>query len=390
MAEGIFGPTPAAIQQAQADERLQRAAVIGNLPLGGFGGAIAGQLAGQAFGQAAGIEDPRLRQAQTMQEVQAQMASSGLQPGSREYTQQVTQLFRNAGQEDLAVQAHTLGTQLEQQSLGVDKQRAELQGPDPQQVPRNFEMLLQFGLPEQQAQFVAQNQKLTDEAVKQALKGRPQPELLRIAQFMHPGDVQQQRRFVKNVKLKPGASVNVNVGGKALTPAERNSIRTADGKPLPPGTTVDEANRRLQSGEAQQVSPEEAAAITRQATDQAMVQRSATEASNSINALQSIGQKLSLGSALSPSDRRAYSAARTRAAKAFAQLRNPPGTEASGQAEERLLSVLPDLNTAVVAPGALQAGIQTLQAEVAQRTGGAQAAPQTGAGQVIDFSQLPQ
>ena len=132
MANGLFGPTPAQVQQAMADERLARAQLLSNLPLGS-GGAIAGQLFGTAVNNALGIQDPRLREAQAMQEVQAEVEALGATPGTQRFTQAVTEGFQRRGLGDMAIRANTQARQLEKQDLEVQKLRQETrpQGLDP-------------------------------------------------------------------------------------------------------------------------------------------------------------------------------------------------------------------------------------------------------------------
>ena len=119
MANGLFGPTPAEIQASMADERLQRAALLSNIPIGGLGGAIAGQLFGQAANTLLGAQDPRLTEATALQEIEQEVNARGLQPGTREFTEFTVNALRMRGLERKAMEASILGRQLEGQEAQV-------------------------------------------------------------------------------------------------------------------------------------------------------------------------------------------------------------------------------------------------------------------------------
>ena len=130
MADGIFGPTPEAIQRAIANERMQFAQTAGQLPLGTLPGVMGGFALADAIGDISGFQDPRLRRAQTLQQLQRETSAQGLNPGTREFTDFAVQRARALGDEGLAIEIFQLGNQLEQESLATQKARRELEPVD--------------------------------------------------------------------------------------------------------------------------------------------------------------------------------------------------------------------------------------------------------------------
>lgn len=108
MANGLFGPSPAEIQaQIQADQQAQ-AMAMASLPRGRMGvyrGAMAGIQAGQGLGQLFGLQDPRLQQAQAIQQIKMQADQSGFAPGTPEYFRVASQLFQDANMPDMSIEA---------------------------------------------------------------------------------------------------------------------------------------------------------------------------------------------------------------------------------------------------------------------------------------------
>jgi len=364
---GLFGPPPERIQQAMADERIARAAAIGNIPLGGFGGAIAGQLAGQAIGDIAGIQDPRLRQAQTMQDVQQQMLASGLSPGTPEYTQAVTQAFRAAGQEDLAVQAFTLGRQLEEQSLETEGRRLELRG-DPGAVPRRARALVLAGADPEFAALIAPDEKAFREQLKALAPKDPPAQIQAYALARQQGYDGSFLDYQKELRRAGASSVKVSVGDKPLSISDLQRIRTASGAPLPPGTTPNQAAEAVATGQAVVLTPEQQAAQTTLANERAKQQTAFGTAAKAIEDMRALTRSLSAADVVTPAQRRRFQAAADRVGKAMAQARNPPGTEASEAAAQAVSRNLGGI-AGQVGFGGTDAVLDDLAAEV-QRLGG--------------------
>ena len=348
--QGLFGPTPAQVRQSMADERLQRAALLSQLPLGS-GGAIAGQLFGQAAQNLLGVQDPRLREAQATQEVQREIESMGLQPGTRRFTDAVTQAFQRRGLGDMAVRANIVARQIERQDLQTEKLRQELRPVDTAATERrNFALLQNFGLDPNSSALMANNQDLVDEYVKAQLKGQNAPALVELARFVSD-DPAEQRRLIRRWK-EPAKGNTVNVGGERFkVPA--NFMVTPDGQsvvPIPGG-------------------PADPNVITEQlqTKQRAAEQRNVSEAQQALDEFNAAQTVTGIGSV------KRLQAARQRVGKAFAQLRNPPTAEASQQAAEGIENTLGGIGSAVF--GTNQEVIQQLQREVdAKRSGEPQSA----------------
>lgn len=164
---GIFGPTPQEIQQAQRAQQLNRASVLNQVPRN----LIAGQMAGGALTSLLGgnrAQNEQIEKARKMQQVQQQIANEGLRPGTRAFTNRVTQLLRSTGDVDLAMQAFAQATKLEQARANVDVTQASLpQEADPNEVLDNMTALTAIGIPEAQARVLAKDSKQVANLLRQ-------------------------------------------------------------------------------------------------------------------------------------------------------------------------------------------------------------------------------
>lgn len=272
MANGIFGPTPSQIQQAMSDERLARANLISQMPLGS-GGAIAGQLFGQAAGNLLGAQDPRLREAQATQEVQQEIAELGLRPGTQRFTEEVTQRFRNRGLEELAIRANIAARQVEQQELQTEQLRQDVRPADPRALQQRAQTFVLAGGDPNLALSVAQDPELFRSQLNQLTKPRDVPSQIQAYQLaVGQGFQGTFLDYQKQLKRAGASSVKVNIGDKPLSITDLQRIRDPSGRPLPPGTTPNQAAQAVASGQAQVLAPEEQAARTKQQTEAASKQ----------------------------------------------------------------------------------------------------------------------
>ena len=120
----IFGlPTPQETQQAQFAQNLQ---LLSRARPGQALGAVAGQGLGSALGGALGLESGKMQRARLMQEAQAEVAQSGLQPGQEGYLDAVTRALSGRGLNAEAQMARVNGAKMEQEVLKAEKLNQEV------------------------------------------------------------------------------------------------------------------------------------------------------------------------------------------------------------------------------------------------------------------------
>jgi len=237
------------------------------MPLGS-GGAIAGQLFGQAAGNLLGAEDPRLREAQATQEVQQEIAQLGLRPGTRRFTEEVTQRFRARGLEDLAIKANISARQIEQQELQNEKLRQDTTTTDPNAIQSRAQAFVLAGGDPNIAVSVAQDAKLFRSQINQLTKPRDVPSQIQAYQLaVGQGFQGTFLDYQKQLKRAGASSVKVSVGDKPLSITDLQRIRDGSGRPLPPGTTPNQAAAAVAAGTHQVLAPEQQAARTKRETE---------------------------------------------------------------------------------------------------------------------------
>jgi len=120
----IFGlPTPQEAQQAQLQQTLQ---MLAQSRPGQALGVLGGQGLANAAGAALGIENQQVARARRMQEAQAEVAQSGLQPGQEGYIDAVTRSLASRGMHAEAAQARVNGAKIEQEILKAEKLNQEV------------------------------------------------------------------------------------------------------------------------------------------------------------------------------------------------------------------------------------------------------------------------
>jgi len=120
----IFGlPTPEEIQQAQFARNIQ---LLSQARPGQAPAAVAGQNLGNAIGSAFGIENPQIARARLMEEAQAEVRASGVQPGKEGYLEAVTQSLMNRGLGAEAQQAQATYAKFQEQILKTEKLNQEV------------------------------------------------------------------------------------------------------------------------------------------------------------------------------------------------------------------------------------------------------------------------
>jgi hypothetical protein len=212
-------------------------------------------------------QDPRLKQAQTLQDIEQEMGQMGLEPGTPEFTKTLGQLMMTRLGPAAAAQAVSMARQLEIQRAEVEGIR---QGPLQAQARAQGMMRILTGRlkyePEDAAALIA-DPELASAVIKEGLKPETLTEKARNYQ-MALGEG-YQGNFMQFMKDTKPAGTTVNVGGKTLSLPERNTLRTADGKPVPPGTTIEQANEGLQDGTLIQKTPAEMASEVTGANEKA-------------------------------------------------------------------------------------------------------------------------
>ena len=194
---GIFGGTPAAVRQQMIAEQLGQANMIGNLGFGGRG-ALAGLQVGQGIGGILGApEDPRLAQAQKLQQLEQEAAQAGLEPGTQEFTRWVVPRVTAAAGQQAGIQAFQMASELE-------AQRAELEGirGAPQaaqaQAENMFRALVTSGVPEGQAAGIAGMPEVAEAVLKNRLKPEEATALQKDVAKAFPGDPQAQQQAIRD------------------------------------------------------------------------------------------------------------------------------------------------------------------------------------------------
>lgn len=115
----IFGlPTPQEAQQAQLQQTLQ---MLAQSRPGQALGVLGGQGLTRGVGGLLGVEDQAVARARGMQEAQAEVMQSGLQPGQEGYIDAVTRALANRGLHAEAAQARANGAKIEQEILKAEK-----------------------------------------------------------------------------------------------------------------------------------------------------------------------------------------------------------------------------------------------------------------------------
>lgn len=207
---GIFGDTPAAIRQQMMDDQLGQANFIGNMGFGGRG-ALAGLQIGQGVGGILGAtEDPRLAQAQKLQQLEQEAAQAGLEPGTPEFTQWVVPRVTAAAGQQAGIQAFQMASQLE-------AQRAELEGirGAPQaaqaQVENMFRALVTSGVPEDQAAGIAGMPEVAEAVLKNRIKPEEATALQRNVAAAFPGNEQAQQKAIRGVLTGQAKGRGINI-----------------------------------------------------------------------------------------------------------------------------------------------------------------------------------
>lgn len=319
MANGIFGLTPGDVRAALERERLTSAQMIGQMGATGRG-ALLGGILGQGFRG----PDPRLRQAQALEQINQELTALGLEPGDPRFTAELVPRVRARLGLGPALQAQQMALQAEQQQQAV---RALRTAPEAQR--RTLERL--GYAPDEAAELEAAG------IGKEVAKAR----LTR----------DQLTPLMRNVMAATGAAP----GTPAFQAAMKEAIKRA---PL------------IQQNIGQKAA--EAVAVQAAKAEEAQG-REATEVQRAVSRMRSIGEEFASGgvfergaAALTPGLRRRWTIARRRAAKAIAQLRNPGNAEAAGQAEDAIFETLPDAAFVAANPAVLDEIVEEFEIEAEQ------------------------
>ena len=340
---GIFGDTPAAVRQQMIAEQLGQANMIGNLGFGGRG-ALAGLQVGQGIGGILGApEDPRLAQAQKLQQLEQEAAQAGLEPGTQEFTRWVVPRVTAAAGQQAGIQAFQMASELE-------AQRAELEGirGAPQaaqaQTERRVRTLTAAGIPPQQAFDISQNDKAYEKIVTDRFKVEGKPISLR--EFELSQIIPGYREHL--VEQKRAGATTVKVDNYYAKPLGKDATvyRNAAGEAAPATLTASQA---ADQGFAP-ITAEQQAALTKQATADVANTAESKELTTAGERALDVVQGISLSSVISPRQRGQWGLVMGRLAKAAAQKRNPGDAEAAADAERRLLDDLPGIAFAAAQP----------------------------------------
>jgi hypothetical protein len=343
-----------------ARERITNAGLIGNLSPGGHGA-----LAGGLFGQALTGGDPRLKQAQALEEISQELSSMGLNPGDPEFTKQLVPRVRARLGIGQALEAHKMALKAESDQNSV---RAIREGPG-----AAVRSLMRLGFPEAQAVDLSQDLELSRDVIKARLKPPQMDALVRQAQFALPDNLEGQRKIVADVLTAKaqGQSVTVNNFASQALGSNAAKWRNLDGTPVNPILTPAQASAQG----ARPITAAEDAAEKKAATLAQAQKTEATEVENSARSLLEVVEKMGVGSVLSFSDRNAYDRRIGRLAKAVAQLRNPGDAEAAGEATARIIEAMPSATIAAFNPALAKEAIDEVLSEAKQATGATTPAP---------------
>ena len=326
---------------------------MGSVPLGTLGGGTAGLRLGEAMRDLGGNSRARL-----LQDAQQEVTRQGLTPGTQGFTKAAVAALTRRGLVQEAVEAQQLGTQLEGQSLQVEKMRTELRG-DPGGAQRRFEGLVLAGVDQEVAARMAPNKKLFESVMGNLFKKQNVPAQIQAYQFaVGQGFQGSFLDYQTQLKRAGASSVTVNVD-KPLGVSDLKQLRTPQGAPLPPGTTM----RQAAEMGATVVSAEEQAAVTDIAKLEAAQGVERDEVVSAIAQMRDANLGIGgVGEAFDSAKQ--YELIVGRLAKAVAQMRNPGSAEASAQAEERIVEQFPSFAVAKLRPQTLDRVLDTLSDEV--------------------------
>lgn len=311
--------SPADIRSAILREQLGTANAISS----GSSAALVGGI----FGRALQGEDPRLKQARTLEEINQELLGMGLEVGTPGFTQALVPRVRSRLGMGPALQAQQMALQAESQLAAV----RGVKGPSPALVRQ----LGRLGYSPEEAADIAAHPEMATSVIKARMK----PEALSTAGRMlvesglTQGTPEFRAAMQEEIDKPRGVRVEINAGSKA-------------------------------------------AEVLRAKTEEAQRAES-VEVDNALDEVLGAGVALSdrgvggvLGAPVDTAvEARRYRSRAKRLAKALAQLRNPGSAEASDMAAATILEDMPGAGTALVSPKALRAFVEDFRREAAQARG---------------------
>ena len=317
----IFGQSSGEIRNAILREQLGQAQIIGLSGSAGRGAVVGGIL-----GRALQGEDPRLRQARALEEINEELTGRGLEPGKPGFRQALVPMVRQRVGLQAAMQANQMALQAEQQEMAL---QALQQGPG-----ASSRTLQRLGFTAEEAADIASDPELSRKVINARLKPREKTILVRnLSAAGVDLSTAQGKSTMLEILKKPGVSVQLSDKVKQAVQIQEAKAEAAQGREA---ATVANASARLRE-------------LGQRFTSGGLLERG--------------------GAALSPGDRRRWNVARRRLAKGVAQMRNPGDAEAASIAEEALVQALPTPEQLAAFPAILDEVLSEIEIEAGQEGG---------------------